>query len=102
MSQHNKETKQSNQHQEAHKIRAISRPVVKTPMASRQGLQTLLLYRVLLAFTITVLPFPAHDTVQFPGLVLGMNSLQCQLARDGSLLVANKQSGTKLLAECPR
>lgn len=57
-------------------------------MASRQGLQTLLLYRVLLAFTITVLPFPAHDTVQFPGLVLCMNSLQCQLARHGSLLVA--------------
>ena len=56
--------------------------------------------RVLLAFTTTVLPFPAHDTVQFPGLVLCMNSLQCQLARHGSLLVAKKQSGTKLLAEC--
>lgn len=35
MSLRNKETKQSNQQQEAHKIRAISRPVVKTPIASR-------------------------------------------------------------------
>ncbi|KAA6419645.1 MAG: hypothetical protein FRX49_10369 [Trebouxia sp. A1-2] len=31
MSLRNKETKQSNQQQEAHKIRAISRPIVKTP-----------------------------------------------------------------------
>ncbi|DBB14932.1 hypothetical protein WJX82_003150 [Trebouxia sp. C0006] len=35
MSMRNKVTKQSNQQQEAHKIRAISRPVVKTPIASR-------------------------------------------------------------------
>lgn len=35
MSSRNKEVKQSNQQNEAHKIRAISRPTVKTPVASR-------------------------------------------------------------------
>ena len=35
MSSRNKEVKQSNQQNEAHKIRAISRPTVKTPVPSR-------------------------------------------------------------------
>ena len=38
MSLRNKETRQQQQQDEAHKVRAISRPAVKTPVASRRAL----------------------------------------------------------------
>lgn len=107
MSLRNKETKQSNQQQEAHKIRAISRPIVKTPVASRQGLQNAAFVHNIshcnmqgLSVNAAVLLLHQLAMMQSSCVNCCMNSLHGQLLRRGSLLVARELSSSNLLVVC--